>query len=402
MSSIRIDDSKTGTAEYFGQTFQVKASAEGWELQDLGEVVNAGEYTAVFKKGDKEISKKFTVAQSGTQFVEDGAVKTYNGDTQTTTFTTDDTITVKATPTATGQAPANSAMFTASFTGPGAGQKAVFVGDTQVSPAVSVNADGSYTMTVSAADVLRAAGGPGTAITLTAKFMANDNMTDAVGTVNVNISAAAKVEKNGSTTYVDAAHFANAIAPANGNDATFTMLQDVMLTGEVNISCSNLVLDLNGHSITVEKFFQNESISPVTIKDSKGGGAMISQKANALLTEGATGLTIEGGTFRGAGGKTGLYIQYQPIVLVGGTFEGIECVLTTLKEQLKSGYCYYDQNDKPIVLTNEQTNLTGTVTVKKCEHTGEDVCTYTHTSDTTHQQTRSLKKSFFSLRKHNI
>ena len=105
MSSIRIDDSKTGTAEYFGQTFQVKASAEGWELQDLGEVVNAGEYTAVFKKGDGEISKKFTVAQSGTQFVEDGAVKTYNGDTQTTTFTADDTITVKATPTATGQAP---------------------------------------------------------------------------------------------------------------------------------------------------------------------------------------------------------------------------------------------------------------------------------------------------------
>ena len=293
-----------------------------WPLPSLAPVpvdTPAGNYTYTCEAtcDGYTLSHKFSfeIKQSGTQFTGDGTVKTYNGDTQTTTFTADDTITVKATPTATGEAPSNSAMFAASFTGPGAGQMAVFVGSTQVSEAV-----------------------------------------DAAGTVNVNISVVAKVEKNGSTIYVDAAHFANAIAPANGNDATFTMLQDVMLTGKVNISCSN--------------------------------GAMISQTANALLTEGATGLTIEGGTFRGAGGNTGLYIQYQPIVLVGGTFEGIECVLTTMKEQLKSGYCYYDQNNKPIALTNEQTNLTGTVTVKKCNHTGEGVCEYTHaTGTTTHQQT---------------
>ena len=56
-SEIRIDDSKTGTATYFGQTFRVQASADGWVLQDLGEVKEGGEYTAVFKKDNKEISK---------------------------------------------------------------------------------------------------------------------------------------------------------------------------------------------------------------------------------------------------------------------------------------------------------------------------------------------------------
>ena len=364
-----------------GQTFTVS----GWtvEVSKTDEMT----YTATYTNTDNSntFQKTIKLQKSGTQFVGDGTVKTYKDGAECSDFTADDTITVKATPTATGKAPAKAA---ARLRGaPTNGQMAVFVGDIQVSGAASANLDGSYTMTVNASDVLEQGnvepnGGP---VTLTAKFVGNDNMADAYGTVDVKISAVAKVEKNGSTTYVDAAHFANTIAPANGNDATFTMLQDVMLTGKVNISCSNLVLDLNGHSITVEKYFQNVSIYPVTIKDSKGGGAMISQTTNALLTE-ATGLTIEGGTFRGAGGNTGLYIQ-KPIVLAGGTFEGIECVLTTLKEQLKSGYCYYDQNNKPIALTNEQTNLTGTVTVKPCTH-DKSVCEYTHaTGTTTHQQT---------------
>ena len=36
VSDIKIDNSKTGTATYFGQTFRVQASADGWVLQDLG------------------------------------------------------------------------------------------------------------------------------------------------------------------------------------------------------------------------------------------------------------------------------------------------------------------------------------------------------------------------------
>ena len=127
-SEIRIDDSKTGTATYFGQTFRVQASADGWVLQDLGEVKEGGEYTAVFKKDNKEISKTFTVAQSGTQFVGDGTVKTYKDGTECSDFTADDTITVKATPTATGAAPTKAAARLGGD--PTAGQMAVFVGDT--------------------------------------------------------------------------------------------------------------------------------------------------------------------------------------------------------------------------------------------------------------------------------
>ena len=171
-SGIKIDDTKTGTATYFGQTFTVNASAEGWELQPLGEVVNAGEYTAVFKKGDKSISKTFTVAQSGTQFVGDGAVETYKGDTQTRNFTASDTITVKATPTPTRDDPTKAAARLRAD--PVAGQMVVYVGTTQVSVPADKSADGSYTMTVSAADVLVAAGGPGTGITLTARFIEKD------------------------------------------------------------------------------------------------------------------------------------------------------------------------------------------------------------------------------------
>ena len=71
------------------------------------------------------------MAQSGTQFVGDGTVKTYKDGTECSDFTADDTITVKATPTATGQAPAKAA---ARLRGdPTAGQMAVFVGTTQVS-----------------------------------------------------------------------------------------------------------------------------------------------------------------------------------------------------------------------------------------------------------------------------
>ena len=148
---IYIDNTKTGKATYFNQEFTVKAGKDGWVLQDLGEVKEAKEYTAIFRNGDKEISKKFTVAQSGTQF--EGNLIVRNGATETTAFTVSDTITVIATPKATGQAPANGAMLAADLATPGEGQMALYVDERQVSRAVDA-VDGSYTMTVSAADVL--------------------------------------------------------------------------------------------------------------------------------------------------------------------------------------------------------------------------------------------------------
>ncbi|MCI9223163.1 MAG: hypothetical protein HFF22_07335, partial [Oscillospiraceae bacterium] len=80
-------------------------------------------------------------------------------------------------------------MFAASFTGPGAGQMAVFVGDTQVSAPADVGEDGTYTMTVSAADVLtNGQAGQDNKYTLIVRFVENTNMADAEAPVEVTVT----------------------------------------------------------------------------------------------------------------------------------------------------------------------------------------------------------------------
>ena len=418
VSGIRINDSKTGTAEYFGQTFRVQASADGWELQDLGEVKESGTYTAVFKKGDKTISKTFTVKQSGTDLTSEGKVLTYNGDTQTTTFTADDNITVKATPTATGQAPTKAA---ARLKGdPTAGQMVVFVGDTQVSAPADVGEDGTYTMTVSAADVLAAAGGPGTGITLTAKFVGNNNMADAAGTVPVNISAVAKVVNGSYTTYVG--NLDDAFKTEN-DGATITLLKDVTRATTLRIKI-NCTLDLNGHNIksTNETCLSVYGSFAVTIQ---GEGEIISEQIHALVVVGS--VTLEGGTFTSNKGDcAGVYVNYGTLSVIGenvviqntsnggyglavnnaqsvqlsaGTYSGTAGAISIVGGSLTLGnllghssdtrYAYFDESGTtPFTGVLGNKSLTGTVTVKKCNHTGEGVCEYTHaTSTTTHQQT---------------
>ena len=144
-------------------------------------------YKVTFTKGGKEISKTFTVAQSGTQFVGDGVVKTYKGSVVCSDFTADDTITVKTTPTATGAAPTKAA---ARLWGePTAGRMVVFVGDTQVSAPADVGEDGAYTMTVSAADVLtNGQAGQDNRYTLIVRFVENTNMAGAEAQAEVTIT----------------------------------------------------------------------------------------------------------------------------------------------------------------------------------------------------------------------
>ena len=401
-----------------GQTFTIS----GWTVavsrtDDL-------HYTATYTNESdttKNFTKTITLQQSGTTL--DGTVKTYNGETETKDFTASDTITVKATPTPTGAAPANSAMFTASLAAPAAGQMAVFVGDTQVSAPADVGEDGAYTMTVSAADVLAAAGGPGTGITLTAKFVGNNNMADAAGTVPVNISAVAKVVNGSSTTFVGAL----ADAFIEGNDgAIITLLSEVDL-GANYISIDNtFTLDLNGQTVkaTGSGAF-NISGGSLTIQDSGTGGKIessnitVSVIGGTLSIESGTvsgfyGVGIYGGTVNISGGvisgeEMGLWVHNSgKAVLSGGTLIGRFAVSisadasVTLKDMLATGYAYH-QNDIPVAkaeglvgdyeagevpLDAKPAWLTGTVTVQKCEHNGKDVCTYTHTSGaTTHQKT---------------
>ena len=180
----RLSDGLTQGIAICGQTFAVSGgTVEVSRTDDL-------HYTATYTNESdttKNFTKPITLQQSGTTL--DGAVKTYNGETETKDFTASDTITVKATPTATGQTPANSAMFAASFTGPGAGQMAVFVGDMQVSEAVDAGADSGYTMTVSAADVLtNGQAEQDNRYTLIVRFVENTNMAGAEAQVEVTVT----------------------------------------------------------------------------------------------------------------------------------------------------------------------------------------------------------------------
>ncbi len=403
------------------------ADTEGWTRNIEPAVVKeAGEYTVTFTSGNKEISKTFTVAQSGTQFVGDGVVKTYKGSVVCSDFTADDTITVKATPTATGKAPAKAA---ARLRGsePAEGQMAVFVGDIRVSDAASANSDGSYTMTVSAADVLEQGnvepnGGP---VTLTAKFVGNDNMADGAGTVEVSISAVAKIKNGSFTTYVGESGLDAVFALNSGNNgATITLLANVtrVTTLAIKVNCT---LDLNGHNIksTNQTCLAVDGLFAVTIQ---GEGEIISEQAYALFVAGS--VTLEGGTFtsngknfagvyvnsegvslsvtenvtiQNTGGGYGLAVSSaQSVQLSGGTYSGGTAVIAIVSQSSSltlgdllghSGdtrYAYFDESGiKPITGKLDDKELTGTVTVGECTH-DKSVCAYTPNGDAdTHAMT---------------
>ena len=410
----RLSDGLTQGIAICGQTFAVS----GWTVavsrtDDL-------HYTATYTNTDNSTTfqKTITLQQSGTTL--DGAVKTYKDGAECSDFTASDTITVKATPTATGQAPAKAA---ARLRGdPTAGQMVVFVGDTQVSAPADKGADGTYTMTVSAADVLVAAGGPGTGITLTAKFVGNDNMADGAGTVDVSISAVAKIENGSTTTYVG--NLDDAFKTEN-DGATITLLKDVTRTPvlDIHITCN---LDLGGHTITCtgRTAISIWSNANLTIQ---GAGEVVSASGTALDVGG--NVTLKGGTFTGVGSQSagvnvndergslsvtenvtiqntgggyGLAVSNaQSVQLSGGTYSGgtAAIVITSQSSPLTLGgllahsgdtrYAYFDESGTtPFTGVLGNKSLTGTVTVKKCNHTGEGVCEYTHaTGTTTHQQT---------------
>lgn len=410
----RLSDGLTQGIAICGQTFAVS----GWTVavsrtDDL-------HYTATYTNTDNSTTfqKTITLQQSGTTL--DGAVKTYKDGAECSDFTASDTITVKATPTATGQAPAKAA---ARLRGdPTAGQMVVFVGDTQVSAPADKGADGTYTMTVSAADVLVAAGGPGTGITLTAKFVGNDNMADGAGTVDVSISAVAKIENGSTTTYVG--NLDDAFKTEN-DGATITLLKDVTRTPvlDIHITCN---LDLGGHTITCtgRTAISIWSNANLTIQ---GAGEVVSASGTALDVGG--NVTLKGGTFTGVGSQSagvnvndergslsvtenvtiqntgggyGLDVSNaQSVQLSGGTYSGgtAAIVITSQSSPLTLGgllahsgdtrYAYFDESGTtPFTGVLGNKSLTGTVTVKKCNHTGEGVCEYTHaTGTTTHQQT---------------
>ena len=371
----------------------------------------------------KDFKYNAALLQSGTDLTSEAKVLTYNGDTLTTTFTAGDTIKVVATPTATGAAPTNSAMFAASFTAPGAGQMAVFVDDTQVSEPVDA-VDGTYTMEVSAADVLLAAGGPGTEIPLTAKFVENDNMAGAEGTVKVSISAVARVEKDSTTSYVDKNGLNTVFAYNSGyEDATVTLLDDMTITDagnrpQINIRCT---LNLNGHTIRSDTVgappLEVSGYGNVTIA---GSGEIVSNSGAALYVVGTAvlegGIFRSGGTYQGAvevmngslsvtgenvvmentGSGNGLLIySLESVKLSAGKYTGAAGAISVstdvftlsslLNQEGTSRVAYYQDNATLVTEgLDGQTLSSGSYTVRACTHAYQ----YTHTTGaTTHSQT---------------
>ena len=112
---------------------------------------------------------------------------------------------------------------------------------------------------------------------------------------------------------------------------------------------------------------------------------------------------ISGGIFEG--GRYGMAIEKGTVSISGGTFVGGEDIALgnlfnsrryTLSGFLKNygdnsaseHYAYFDQNDNPITKgLDKDSRIMETVTVKVCEHKGENVCEYMHTEGTlTHQK----------------
>jgi len=134
-------------------------------------------YTVAYthKSGDR-ISREAAVGQSGTAVdVKAGA----------DAYTYGETVTVTATASPTGEAPASRLRGA-----PAAGEMALCYGDTQVSEAAAMGQDGRYTMTVPVKDLIAAGAQYGT-VTLTAKFKGTSLMADGEGSVDVTLKPAA-------------------------------------------------------------------------------------------------------------------------------------------------------------------------------------------------------------------
>ena len=412
-----------GEVTICGQTFT--ADTDGWELSV--EKVSELEYTVKYIHSEKgTLSKTVTIAK-GQPSLSDATAYKADGTTPATTFGVGETIIIKATP----AFPANGAVMAAAFTEPAGEQMAVYYNDTQISAPSTVE-NGVHTMTVDTSNLPESA--LNKEIALTVKYIESGNASGAVTEVKVTVTAAAKIEKDGTATLVDKTAFLNAFKDSTNNGVTITMLNDVELTKEESIeSYHSYTLDLNGHTIS------QPDITPstfsvlsgtVTIKDSGTGGEIRSGNIAIGVSSGTGTVSIESGTVSGSyigvqvtvgsvnisgtavisgDNNVGLLVERSgSITISGGTFSGVVAVQVnnnasvSLKDMLATG-CAYHQNDIPVTkaegfvgdyeagevpLDAKPAWLTGTVTVKECQHNGKDVCTYTHTSGaTTHQKT---------------
>ena len=360
------------TVTVCGIEFIADLDADEWtrSISPSEAVVDAGEYTVTFTKGGESISKTFTVAQSGTDLTSEGKVRTYNDGVATRDFTASDTITVIATPAAAEMATQKAArLWGNSFTSPTAGQMALFVNGVQVSEPVNVDENGTYTMTASASDVLMLGHVEpnGTAISLTAKFVGNSDMADAVAAVEINIFAAVKVNSYGTTAYYDTFDDAWMAADSAGT-ATVTLLTDVTEKYILPV-LSGKKFTLNGGSHTFSIIGINVDGGQMDII----GGTF--EMRDSLMVSSGT-VRLSGGKFISTGGEEVIFCAPGSNLTVG------DLLLNHVSTEPDATHCaYFTEEGKPLTDVLDQNKLTGIVTVQECKH-DVSVCEYQHIDGT--------------------
>ncbi len=332
-----------------GQTFMVS----GWTVEVVK--TDALTYTATYMNDNNNantFTKTITLRKSGTKF--EGGVQTYKGSMQTDTFTANDTITVKATPEATGAAPKKAARLLGGYVAPTAGQMAVFVSDTQVSEAVKAGAEGSYAMTVSAVDVLRQGQkGQDGKYTLLVRFLENDSMARAEATAKVTVIpnpltadmvtlSAASVTYNGAEQKPTIT--VSGLTEGTDYDITYSS-QDFTNAGTVQIT----VTGKGSYAGTVKKIFTIKKATPVVAWSADevtltytGQPANIKPTVTLVNKESFNGtIRYKYGDYSGSVLPTdaGTY-QIKAVIAEQGNYEAAESGLLTL---------YIDKADAPTI-----------------------------------------------------
>ncbi|MDE6280667.1 MAG: hypothetical protein K2M15_02565, partial [Oscillospiraceae bacterium] len=181
--------------------------------------------------------------------------------------------------------------------------------------------------------------------------------------------AVAMVEtSDGTTVYLSESDFANAFDNTKYNNVTVTLLSDIQ-PGSIDMGdvqarvhiFNTSTLDLAGHTITgSDTTIYIWPTSNLTIQDSSSGktGQVVSTGGAAILTQ--TGMvSLTGGTYTG-----------NPTIDGKNSSTNVSSLLANCGAQDTPHYAYFDAQGNPIALEESQRELTGTVTVKECTHSG--------------------------------
>ena len=415
-SKISLGSEGAGTQSLLGVNFTVITDTAGWTYTITpAQVKEAGEYTVMYTKGSDKVTKTFTVAGVTASL---GKIETYNGNSKAEGFWVGDTITVKV------PVPTLEPLLddTAEL------KMAVYCEDKQVSQLAAANADGTYTMTVSTNELVRLLNlefsketQGGKMVTLTAKYLGNSSVSSAEASVEVGIYAGAIIEKGGNVSYAGR-DLAEVFRQESGNDgAVITLLYAQKGNIDIRINCT---LNLNSYgvygkeddyAIYVAPNCQVTIQGPGGISDSGSDPTLVvagdvTLDGEILLTRGSesgydecVALVVSGGKLSVTGDVEivcsgyGLKVEDGAAVqLSAGTYMGGKAAVQihnggTLADLLghdgDTNYAYFN-GDTPIALQPDVKELTGVVTVKACNHTGEGVCAYAHIENTsTHTRT---------------